>query len=78
MAEDENIVKKTCKELGITQKELAERLGVNDGTVRQWSSQTKPPEWAIKFMNVLIENKLLNERVTKFSTALNMLDEARV
>jgi len=76
--EEQNIVKRTCKELGITQKELAERLGVNDGTVRQWSSQTKPPEWAIKFMNVLIENKLLNERVTKFSTALNMLDEARV
>jgi predicted transcriptional regulator len=26
--EEENLVKKTCKELGITQKELAERIGV--------------------------------------------------
>jgi len=73
----DNIVKQTCKELGLTQKELAEKLGVNDGTIRKWASQSEPPEWGIKFMEILSENKALQERVSKFQTALNMLDEAR-
>ncbi len=35
---EENLVKKTCRELGITQKELAERIGVSRQTVSDWSS----------------------------------------
>jgi DNA-binding XRE family transcriptional regulator len=34
--EEENLVKKTCKELGITQKELAERIGVTPYTITRW------------------------------------------
>ncbi|MEA3315398.1 MAG: helix-turn-helix transcriptional regulator, partial [Campylobacterota bacterium] len=33
---EENIVKKTCKELGITQKELAKRLEVPQTTLSGW------------------------------------------
>ena len=36
---DENLVKKTCRELGITQKELAERIGVSTTTVMRWSTK---------------------------------------
>jgi DNA-binding XRE family transcriptional regulator len=32
-----NLVKKTCKELGITQKELAEKIGVTSHTITNWS-----------------------------------------
>jgi transcriptional regulator with XRE-family HTH domain len=35
---EKNLVKKTCRELGITQKELAERIGVSRQTVSDWSS----------------------------------------
>jgi len=66
MAEDENIVKRTCKELGITQKELAERLGVNDGTIRKWSSQTEPPEWGVNFLHTLLKNKELEDKYRQF------------
>lgn len=53
----ENIIKRACKELGITQKELAEKLGVDDGTVRKWASEaTKTPEWAEKFIALIIEH----------------------
>lgn len=41
---EENMVKKTCKELGLTQKELAEKLKINDVTVRGWSSKNNPTE----------------------------------
>ena len=35
--EEENLVKKTCQELGITQKELAEHLKVSKNTITNWS-----------------------------------------
>jgi predicted transcriptional regulator len=53
---EENLVKKTCRELGITQKELAERLGVNDGTPAQWNIKGNIPKWGEHFMNLMIEN----------------------
>ena len=34
--QEENLVKKTCRELGITQKELAERIGLNPRTISVW------------------------------------------
>ena len=55
--EEENLVKKTCKELGITQKELAEKIGVHDVTVRSWTSKGKIPKIARNFMNLLLEKK---------------------
>lgn len=73
-----NIVKKTCTELGISQKELAEKLKVNDVTVRNWSSKGNIPETSLEFMKLLIENKTLKEKVTKVQTALQLLDDVRV
>ena len=74
---DHNIVKKVCKELGITQKELAERMGVNDVTVRNWSSKGNVPEWANKFINCLLEKRRCEEKLQKFLTAFQLLDEAK-
>ena len=54
---DGNIVKKVCKELGITQKELAEAIGASEGTVRNWSSSNELPLWALKSIELLKENK---------------------
>jgi len=75
---DENIVKKTCKELGITQKELASLMGVNDGTIRKWSSQTEPPEWGLKFLQLLLENKQIKDKYEMFKSAFDMIEKARV
>jgi len=76
MAEDENIVKRTCKELGITQKELAERLGTHLTTVQKWVAGEVPKN-AIKSIELLLENKDLKSKLDKFKTAFNMIDEAR-
>ena len=46
---DENIVKKTCRELGITQKELAERLDVPQSTVSGWAKNDIPKIGYIKW-----------------------------
>ena len=34
---EENLVKKTCEELGITQKELAKKIGVSPHTITRWN-----------------------------------------
>jgi transcriptional regulator with XRE-family HTH domain len=35
---EENLVKKTCRELGITQKELAKYFGVTPKAVSDWAN----------------------------------------
>ena len=60
--EKENIVKKVCKELGITQKELAERIGIPAGTVSRWASTDEIPKTAKVALELLLENKKLKEQ----------------
>lgn len=57
---EQNLVKEVCSVLGITQKELADIIGIDDGTVRKWASgATKTPLWAENFIQILIENRQL-------------------
>jgi DNA-binding transcriptional regulator YiaG len=73
----ENLVKKTCRELGITQKELAERIGVSDSTVRHWNSNNEIPNIAQNFMSLLLENRELNNRFIKVKDFLFLIDELK-
>ena len=56
MSDKENIVKETARELGMTQKELAEHIGAAEATVRNWSAGKEIPLWARKSMELLKEN----------------------
>ena len=62
---DENLVKKTCKELGITQKELAEKTGLSVSAISKWNNGAKIPISAEKSFDLLIENSKLNKLVLK-------------
>lgn len=53
-----NIVKKVCKELGITQKELAEMLDVLPSAVSNWANG-QIPKMAQLALELLLENKSL-------------------
>lgn len=65
-AMDDNIVKRVCKELGITQRELAERMGVSQGMPAKWAMEaTPPPQWAIVSMNLLLENEQMKAKLEK-------------
>ena len=35
--EEENLVKQTCRELGINQKQLAEKIGITPEALSRWS-----------------------------------------
>jgi transcriptional regulator with XRE-family HTH domain len=54
--EEENLVKKTCKELGITQKQLAEKLGISDRTLSKYATN-KIPKNIENHLKLILENK---------------------
>lgn len=68
----ENIIKQTCKELGITQKALAEEMGVSQTTMTNWSKpEADVPQWAIKMLELMkneIKYKSLNEKLDEIIT----------
>lgn len=70
--EDENIVKKTCKELGMTQKELAEMLGVPQPTMARWQSG-EIPKMAKLALELMLENKLLSDDIDILKKAHQIL-----
>ena len=52
----ENIVKQTAKELGMTYKELAEAIGVAEGTLTNSASTGKVSSQTEKSLMLLLEN----------------------
>jgi predicted transcriptional regulator len=52
---EENLVKKTCRELGITQKELAEKTGFSEESISKWNKGGKIPKSAEKFFKTINE-----------------------
>ena len=78
---EENLVKKTCRELGITQKELAERIGVSQEALSRWSNGQKIPKTVETLFQALlkinrmsnIESELINFRNKLDNLILNQL-----
>jgi hypothetical protein len=73
-----NIVKYVCNELDITQKALAEEIGVSEGTVNRWSA--KPDEVPLqtqKTLKILLENSQLKENQEKIQKAISLLEEVK-
>lgn len=54
-------IKQTAKELNITQKELAQIMGVAHNTLSYWISGANPtPKWVLKMCDLLIIEKRYN------------------
>lgn len=56
-----NIVKRACKELGITQKELADRLGITPSAISQWGNDV--PKTAQVAIELMMENNQLKKDI---------------
>jgi transcriptional regulator with XRE-family HTH domain len=79
---EENLVKKTCRELGITQKELAEQIGVAPVSISRWSrGENQIPKNIELLFTTLVENKNLkniNIEIIKFKEKLDILTKSIV
>lgn len=70
--EIENIVKKVCAELGITQAELGRQLDVPSSTVGTWASG-KIPKMAEVALELMLENKRKDEILKAIKKAQEMI-----
>jgi transcriptional regulator with XRE-family HTH domain len=71
---EENLVKKTCKELGITQKELAEKIGISESSIKRIAS-SKPTKQIENAINLILENYMLKQELFKVEKFQNNLKE---
>jgi len=73
----ENIVKKTAKELGMTYKELAEAVGVSEGTIKRLATGevTQQVEKSLEMLLNIKHLKEGQEDIQNFKMLLKKLTE---
>ncbi|WP_428739646.1 DUF6166 domain-containing protein [Sulfurimonas sp.] len=71
-----NVVKKVCKELGITQKQLAEVLEVPEGTVSSWAVKNEIPRLGKKAIEFYMQNQKNQKIVDSYKQFINLLQNA--
>ena len=69
---EENIVKLTCKELGITQKELGDMLDVPTSNISRWANGDIP-KMAKMALELMLENKELKIKLQIIKTARDLI-----
>ena len=73
---NDNIVKRVCKELGLTQKELAERLGIPQPTMARWATG-EVPDQSKKLLELFLENTKLKKDLQEVANAVKVLDKIK-
>ena len=62
-----NLVKQACKELNITQKELAEMIGVSESTIKRSNRHIETT------LKLLLENYQLKSRINNFQNSFTSI-----
>lgn len=69
-----NVVKKICKELDITQKNLAVILEVPEGTVSSWAVKNEIPRLGKKAIEFYMQNKHNQQIVDSYKSFVSLLN----
>jgi DNA-binding XRE family transcriptional regulator len=72
---EDNLVKKVCKEYNITQAELSKMLDIPKGTIGRWNSTNKIPKTAELALKLMIENKQLKDELKGIQNFKRVLKE---
>lgn len=73
---DFNLIKKTCKELGLTYRELGERIGYSESTLNKNASTEKISEPLTFAINLYLENLKLKEELEDFRILKKILSNS--
>lgn len=73
---EENIIKATCQELGITQKILAEKIGVSVETINKASSSGEVSKQVETAIELLLETERLKVQLSDYHTLKNAIKKA--
>jgi transcriptional regulator with XRE-family HTH domain len=69
----ENIVKKVCKELGLTYKELGERIGYSEGALKMAVQRNNVSPQMEKAIQLYLENLGLKKELEEFQELKKLL-----
>ncbi len=58
---EENIVKKVCKKLGLTYKQLGKKIGVSEGTIKRLATSDEITEQVNKSLEMILKIKELED-----------------
>nr|DAR31258.1 MAG TPA: Regulatory protein [Caudoviricetes sp.] len=72
---EENIVKRVCKELNLTQRELAEIIKVNSGTPAQWVTKGEVPPTYQYLLELMLENTQLKLKLETIKKAHEIISK---
>jgi len=72
-AKKTNVVKEVCKELQITQKNLAEILEVPEGTISSWAVKNEIPRLGKKAIEFYIQNSKNQKIVESYKNFISLL-----
>ena len=75
-AMDDNIVKRVCKELNITQRELAERIGMSADSLNVAVSNNKISKMTEAAVNLVLEVETLKKELLKYENLKSALKDA--
>ena len=64
----ENLIKHTCRELGLTYKQLGEAIGLSEGSIKRLATSDDINTQAIKSCEMLLEIKSLKEQLSNTQT----------
>lgn len=70
---EENLIKKTCKELGLTYRELGEAIGYSEGTLKTIASTGNISENLLKSISLLKANRDLERRLQEVEELKSIL-----
>lgn len=73
---EENIVKRVCKELGITQRELAERIGMSADSLRTLSAKGQISKMTEAAVKLVAEVESLKKDLEKYENLRNAIKDA--
>ena len=68
MTADDNIVKRVCKELGLTYKQLGEAIGYSESALNNAARQEKISEPLKRSVELYLENLKLQQELADFKT----------
>jgi len=74
MAED-NLIKQTCKNLGLTYKELGNAIGVKESTLNKLASTGEISEQIRKAIELYLENQQLKKKLNDVETLKRLLKD---
>ncbi|PAF50837.1 helix-turn-helix domain-containing protein [Helicobacter sp. 13S00477-4] len=75
MSNEQNLIKKTAKELGMTYKELGEAIGLSEASIRRLATSAEINNQVVKSIEMFLEIQELKKELEDYRTIKRLLSK---